>query len=204
VAYEIAGVDKTGTMVNTDPGVANVLEGTDYEINSVPLVGTLTSTDPGVANVVLGTNYEINSVAKVGTLVVPVYVTELQAATLVSNPVLSDQTSNSPVEVTQGDDITFQFTAQDGLGNPVGLTGAMFSTQILGPNGQGVEVFPNSQHAIVDAPNGVFQLTLTEAQSATLGLGANKDIVTQIVIAGKQTSYRGQSILTVWPSVPQR
>jgi hypothetical protein len=56
--------------VYTDPGAANVLNGTGYTFAGVSETGTLTSTDPGVANVLSGVNYTINNAAKTGTYVV--------------------------------------------------------------------------------------------------------------------------------------
>lgn len=60
--------------VSTDPGIANVVSGTNYEINGALLTGTYTcptSTDPGIANVRSGQNYTINGSNKTGTCAVP-------------------------------------------------------------------------------------------------------------------------------------
>lgn len=106
------------------------------------------------------------------------------------------------LQFTQGDNAVLQLTAQDGNGNPVNLTGASFSTQVLGPNGSPIAVFPNGQHSIVSAPNGTFTLTLAQADTQNCGEGANKDVLTQVTIAGNVTFFRGTGILKVLPPVP--
>lgn len=68
VGYIISGVSKTGTVVL--PGVGVVQSGVAFGANS-GLTGTLLSTDPGIANVLNGVSYQINSVAKVGNVVLP-------------------------------------------------------------------------------------------------------------------------------------
>jgi len=55
---------------NTDPGIANVLDGVDYLIQNVAKQGMheeAVSTDPGVVNVLKDVAYTINDAAKVGT-----------------------------------------------------------------------------------------------------------------------------------------
>lgn len=106
------------------------------------------------------------------------------------------------ITITQGDAPTLTLYATDGNGNPVNLTGATFSTQILGPNGVGPVTFGNAQHAIVNAADGEFTLTLAASDTPNLGIGANKDILTQITIAGVSTYYWGRGILQVMPSTP--
>jgi hypothetical protein len=108
------------------------------------------------------------------------------------------------IQFTQGDNAVLSLTAQDALGNPINLTGASFSTQILGANGQPVNVFPNGQHAIVSASLGTFTLTLSAANTTACGLGNTKDIVTAITISGNVTYFRGSGILTVFPPVPMQ
>jgi hypothetical protein len=66
----------TGTNVgsgfNTDPGIANVANGTTYTILNVGKTGSRgATTDPGVANVVYGTTYSISGASKTGTYVEP-------------------------------------------------------------------------------------------------------------------------------------
>lgn len=111
-----------------------------------------------------------------------------------------------PIEFTQGDDLTLQLIATDDAGNPVNLTGATLSTQILGANGVGPVTFPNSQHTIANQSTnrGQFALALASAGADTTscGEGSGKQILTTAVIAGVQTTYRGVNILTVYPVVP--
>jgi hypothetical protein len=109
---------------------------------------------------------------------------------------------NLPITFSQGDDAVLTLQAVDNQGNPVDITGASFSTQILGPNNTGAVTFPNGQHAITNAAQGLFELTLSETDTANCSIGNNKDIVTLITIAGLMASYHGASILEVEASVP--
>lgn len=108
-----------------------------------------------------------------------------------------------PFDVTQGDAVEFYLQAVDGAGNPVNLTGASFVTQIKGPNGV-IDSFDNSHHAITDAVNGLFTLTLSATETQSLGLGANKAIITEVTIGGNPTYYRGENLLTVYSEEPQQ
>jgi hypothetical protein len=103
---------------------------------------------------------------------------------------------------TQGDNVILNLSATDGNGNAINLTGASFSTQILGANGAGPITFSNSQHAITSAATGQFQLTLSQTDSANCGIGQNKDILTAITLSGNVTYFRGIGILNVYPPVP--
>jgi hypothetical protein len=110
------------------------------------------------------------------------------------------------IEFTQGDDVTLELIALDGDGNPVDLTGASLSTQVLGPNGAGVTTFPNSQHTLANQTTnrGQFALALGNVGEDTTdcGEGANKEMLTVAVISGVQTTFRGPNLLTVYPEVP--
>lgn len=105
------------------------------------------------------------------------------------------------IQFTQGDTAVLNLTAEDGSGNPVDISGAVFTTQIKGPNGVVVS-FPNSQHTIVSAATGQFQLSLSASDTNSCGLGANKEIVTKIVQGGSTIYFHGIAILTVNPPVP--
>ncbi len=106
------------------------------------------------------------------------------------------------ITFTQGDNAILNLTAQDGNGNPINLTGASFSSQILGANGAGVVTFGNSQHTVIDVTAGTFQLTLSPTDTAACGLGDNKEIVTTIVQSSLPVAYHGVAILKVLPAVP--
>lgn len=160
-----------------------------------------TSIDPGIQNVLAGVAYEINNVPLVGTLS-PVII-EIENATLIGQSTTAIYGDlNMGIAFTQSDNVVLNLTATDGRGNPVNITGAMFQSQILGSNGVGPVVFPNSQHAIVNAAFGQFTLTLSAADSANCGYGSNKDIITMVSISGNVTTFRGNGILTVNPPVP--
>ena len=105
------------------------------------------------------------------------------------------------IAFTQGDTATLQLTAQDGNGNPINISGATFTTYILGNEGI-VATFPNSQHSIVSASNGQFTLALGTGDTTQCGSGNNKEILTKIVQGGSTVYYRGIGILTVYPPVP--
>jgi hypothetical protein len=102
---------------------------------------------------------------------------------------------------TQNDTAVLTLFATDGSGNPINLTAATFSSQILGPGGV-PQVFGNSQHAIVSAANGEYTLSLTQANTAACGLGANKSILTTITVGSAIVTYQGMGILTVLAAVP--
>lgn len=106
------------------------------------------------------------------------------------------------IRFTQGDNVVLTLTAKDGAGNPISLSGATFSTQILGNNSTGPVVFPNGQHTIVDSPNGVFTLTLSSTDTQSCGLGPNKEIITSIIKSGVVLQAHGAGILTVLSATP--
>lgn len=198
-SYNFQGNAKTGTLLSTDPGVSHVAEGIAYSINSVPKTGTLLTgyTDPGIGNVLKGVAYEFADVPLTGTLEPASNV--LSKATLVGQNAISY--AKAPVAFTQGDTATLTLAAQDGNGNPINITGASFVTEIRGLGGVVVS-FDNSQHTIIDAVNGVFQLALSQSDTESCGASGNKDIVTRITQGSTILYYRGQGILTVLPSVP--
>jgi hypothetical protein len=109
------------------------------------------------------------------------------------------------IEFTQGDTATLSMIAQDGNGNTINLTGASFSTQIKGNDPGMIAVIPNSQHTPdPDQINntGQFTMQLLQTDSQACGIGAGKDILTQITIGSTIVFYRGVGILTVLAPVP--
>ena len=108
------------------------------------------------------------------------------------------------IQFTQGATAVLNLFATNGNGDPVDLTGAVFTTQVKGPNGE-IATFDNSQHAIVgSAANGNFTLTLSTDDTAECGLGRNKDIITKVVQGASINYYRGISILEVFPPEPNQ
>ena len=105
------------------------------------------------------------------------------------------------ISFTQGDTAVLNLTATDGNGNPFDITAASFITQIKGPNGI-IASFPNAQHSIVSALNGMFNLTLSSADTVACGLGHHKEIVTRITQGASVIYFRGPNILIVNPPVP--
>ncbi len=105
------------------------------------------------------------------------------------------------LQFSQGDVVTLNLNVTDGLGNPINLTGATFSTQILGPTGV-IAVFGNSQHTIVTAADGTFTLALSTSDTQACNNGNNKDVLTTVTIGGSPIIYRGIGILNVYPPVP--
>jgi hypothetical protein len=115
---------------------------------------------------------------------------------------LVTQNGQPTLEFTQGDNASLLLQATDDLGNPQNLTGATFSTQILGANGVGPVTFGNSQHTINNAALGQFTLALANTDTPNCGIGTAKEIITTVTISGVVTNYRGVGILSVFPNVP--
>lgn len=105
------------------------------------------------------------------------------------------------LQFTQGDAITLNMTAQDGNGNPINLTGATFSTTFKGTSG--TVTVPNGQHTVVNAALGTYNIALAAADSAQIGVGPNKEIVTTITQSGLPIYFHGKRILTVLPAAPE-
>ena len=105
------------------------------------------------------------------------------------------------IEFTQGDTALINLTATDGQGNPFNITSAVFTTFIKGSNGV-IASFPNSQHTIVNAALGQFQLALGTGDTTNCGTGPSKEILTQIVQGASTVYFRGPNLLTVNPPVP--
>ena len=105
------------------------------------------------------------------------------------------------IQFTQGDTALLNLNATDGSGNPIDITGAVFTTYIKGANGV-IASFPNSQHTIVNGPQGQFQLALGAADTTNCGTGAGKEILTQAVQGSSTIYFRGPNLLTVHPPVP--
>ncbi len=115
--------------------------------------------------------------------------------------------SGLPIEFTQGDTVSLYLIATDNNGDPVDLTDAVLTTQILGPNSVGPIIFPDAQHTIANqtTDKGKFQLDLSSDDTAACGLGPSKQIITEAVIGGMSPStvyYRAVNILTVNVSSP--
>jgi hypothetical protein len=107
------------------------------------------------------------------------------------------------IQFTQGDTAVLTLTAKDGDGNPFNITGATFTTYIKGSNGV-QNSFPTGQHTIVDAPNGIFTLSLSATDTPKCGLGPNKTVITKIVQGSSVVHFRGVGILTVNSAAPSQ
>lgn len=108
------------------------------------------------------------------------------------------------LKISQGDTVVFQFTAKNGMGVPVNLTGASFVTEIRGPANV-VRTFPNGQHTAnpdQTLHTGEFTLALSDADTLSLALGRDQEIVTKITIGGSIVFFHGFNILTVLQNVP--
>ncbi len=208
--------------VCTDPGVMNVRASTAYIIDDVPFVGTLDlpaasvvestivfdngtqtgtllSTDPGIANVLIPTSYFINSTSFTGIK---------KAVTNVMKRVILKKDSTDPsdtvITISQGDTPTFQFLAQNGQQRNIDLTGAAFTTSIIGELGDLVTI-PDAQHtANADqvGHRGEYTMDVTAVQSSSMVIGENKEIVTRVVQGSSIVFLHGVNILTVLPNVP--
>lgn len=109
------------------------------------------------------------------------------------------------LRITQGDDVLFNLTASN-AGVPIDLTGAVFTTKILGPAGL-IRSFANSQHTAnpvqSGATKGKFTLALSAADTASLLVYDGLEVLTKIVIGGSTVYFHGAHILTVQANIPQ-
>lgn len=106
------------------------------------------------------------------------------------------------VVFTQGDTPSIELVALDDQGVPVNLTGAVFLSEIQGPNSVGPISFADGQHDIVDAAAGIYTLNLTANDTEACGVGYNKDLITQATIGGAIATFRYQGILDIYPAIP--
>lgn len=100
------------------------------------------------------------------------------------------------IQFTQGDKAVLTLYAQDAQGNVIDLTGATFVTRIAGKTA--VSEFDDSKHAIVDAAQGKYTLTLDASDTADMEAGAGQDILTTITIASAPYTYRRMGALTIF------
>ena len=109
------------------------------------------------------------------------------------------------IKFTQGDDnVVLDLTAALENGLRPDLTGAVFSTQVLGVNGVAI-TYPDGQHTADPdqvANRGKYTLTLAASDTSAIPAGTNKEIVTQISVGGQIIYYHGPGILTVLTSKP--
>lgn len=106
------------------------------------------------------------------------------------------------IEITQGESAVLQLTATiDEDETPLDLTGASFSSQVLGPNGK-VVTFANAKHAIVSAAAGTFTLTLDTSDTALIDVGRDKELVVSIS-QGAGLKVVRDLLLNVLPLRPQ-
>lgn len=110
------------------------------------------------------------------------------------------------IQFTAGDSANLVFTAEDGDGNPVNLTGAVFTTFFRIANGLTVQ-FDNSQHtANPDQINfpGQYTLALAVSDTAPIPPGDNKEVITEVVQGGSTIYYHGPNILNVLSPIPRK
>lgn len=185
-----AGELEHGITVNQDGAqVVGIYRGADLwtAVNPVNLRAGITALQDGVTVVGL-----LNVVLNV-----------LRAAVLTAQG-----TAITPVEdqlaFTQGDSVVFNLIAEDGDGNPIDLTGAVFTSYIRGPIGSVVS-FPNAQHtANPDQVNftGQFTLALTTTNTSGLEIGNNRQLLTKIVQSPGVTYFHGINLLNILAPVP--
>lgn len=109
------------------------------------------------------------------------------------------------IEFSQGDaGVVLTFTATDGDGNAVDISGASITTSFKSSDGTPYTV-PNGQHVVdpdqVTNP-GVFTCTLTVDDTNAIPAGKGKEVVSAVTVSGNVTKYR-DFIVTVHPSNPQ-
>lgn len=115
-------------------------------------------------------------------------------------------TDGNRLYITQGDTATLQLLAEDGNGSGLNLTGATFSSYILGPNGKRVNIGNSYHTAAADqtADAGEFSIALTAAQTALLAPGSERELVTKVTIGSSVTTFHGRKLLTILPAYPVR
>lgn len=156
-----------------------------------------TYTDPLEANVIAGTNYTFAGAAKAGT--------RQTVTNVIASASLSGQRSSGTLEVmidiTQGETVILNLTAEVDEDTPFDLTGAVFSTKIRGLENR-VVTLADAAHAIVSAAAGTYTLTLTAANTQALEPGVGKEIVTTVTQGAGVKVFRAE-ILNVLPPFPQ-
>ncbi len=108
------------------------------------------------------------------------------------------------ITFTQGDTPTLVLYAQDGDGNLMDLSGAVFTTQILSDQKAKLTI-ANAAHTADSnqtTHKGKFTIALTADDTQKCGIGSGKDIVTKIVQSGGTVYLHGSGILTVLPNFP--
>lgn len=113
------------------------------------------------------------------------------------------------IKITKGDAVILRFTAYSSPGVVQNLTGATFSTQMMGPGGKLV-TFANAKHAITSAAAGTFTLTLSAADTALLAESSaeqikkveGREIKTTITQSALPFTVRAD-ILIVYPATPR-
>jgi hypothetical protein len=110
------------------------------------------------------------------------------------------------IKITQGDTALLTFTAKNGEGVAVDLTGAVFSTEVVGKDNEIVNI-PNASHTVDPdqvTNTGKFVVSLTAAETAAFSAEDGKEIVTEITQGGSVINYRAANILTVYPKQPRK
>lgn len=113
------------------------------------------------------------------------------------------------IKITRGDAITLRFTVYSAPGVVLDLTGATFSTQMMGPGGK-VVTYATAKHAIISAAAGTFSLTLTAVDTALLERSTEeqikrvegREIKTTITQSELPFTVRADSLI-VYPETPR-
>lgn len=94
------------------------------------------------------------------------------------------------IKISQGDRAVLNFTLTTGTGTAFDLTGATFSSKILGSDDV-ADTFDDDHHTIVVAADGTMQLTLSTTETAALKPGL-REVVTTVTQSGNPVKFHGQ------------
>ncbi len=111
------------------------------------------------------------------------------------------------ITITQGDDdVVLTFTATDGSGAAVDITGAVFESYVRAADGSTITFDDDKHDAAADqvTNKGKFTLTLDSDDTESLPAGRGKEIVTKVVVGGQTIFYHGTSMLNVLSPLPER
>ena len=108
------------------------------------------------------------------------------------------------IKITQGDSITMNLTATTDGSTLFDLTGAVFTSQVIGKANDEIVEFADSKHteaADQTADKGEFTLTLSATDTALLKVG-KRDLLTKVVQGATVTHFHGIDAVEILAARP--